>query len=657
VDDRRTPLNGLDMAIFLSYSRKDEEIVKVLAQGFDAAHKEVSFDHDLSGGDIWWDKILDNIRSASVFVFALSDESLHSKPCRAELDYARALDRLVLAVQVGPVTNFRSSPVADLQTIRFHPDNAISAFEIMAAIDEASDQVRPLPDPLPTPPPIPYAYLLALGRQIDSTELDQAQQTTVVDQLHRAITEETDEGVCQDMLAMLRDLMNKPWATRRTVIEAEIIIRTATVTPDEEESIGEQPRSRGLGRFRRNEERRAPDKTRADEEQNIPAVDQNVQFTVYRPPLITPGIWYSMLAFAHLAERRPDARPDEPDPLDRVRELAAQSLGDQASAYEGPRAESRGAVPRESELTFVPYAKDIDFNPPSQTFEWQEDVHQQNFRLRAKSGAPGRVVGRMTVYLGAFILADVDLVFRIDQAAAAPPYPRPVAATLVDTTLGTVGSTRLPNDRLVPVTGRGYRKVFPSYSHKDLAIVKQAEAYGAALGDIYLRDRTTLHSGEDWNERLLTLIEEADVFQLFWSWNSMASDYVRREWEHALHLARNRESFIRPTYWQVPMPTSVNPKLPPDDLRRLHFHAFNEWPTPTISAFEPNASPFVLPPPPPELPGLRPAPSDSDEPAAWYADQPAARSAGNALRARRYVAVLIGLAVAIALVVIMLIIN
>jgi TIR domain len=130
---------------------------------------------------------------------------------------------------------------------------------------------------------------------------------------------------------------------------------------------------------------------------------------------------------------------------------------------------------------------------------------------------------------------------------------------------------------------------------------------------------TTLRSGEDWNERLLTLIEEADVFQLFWSWNSMVSDYVRREWEHALHLARDRESFIRPTYWQVPMPTSANPKLPPDDLSGLHFHAFHEWPTgiaPLPASSGPwwvqtrpiEVRPGELPPPPPKIsqPGTPP---------------------------------------------------
>ena len=77
-------------------------------------------------------------------------------------------------------------------------------------------------------------------------------------------------------------------------------------------------------------------------------------------------------------------------------------------------------------------------------------------------------------------------------------------------------------------------------------------------------------AGEKWDERLRQLIDEADVFQLFWSTNSMHSPYVRQEWEHALVLERS--NFIRPTYWEIPMPGSSDPPLPPEALRRLHFH-------------------------------------------------------------------------------------
>jgi hypothetical protein len=294
-------------------------------------------------------------------------------------------------------------------------------------------------------------------------------------------------------------------------------------------------------------------------------IDENVQFTVYRPNAVQPELWYPLLAFAHLAERRPGAPLSQPSPLEQVQALAEQAG---VGAYAAPRADARGGVPREGQLTFVPFVEGIDFNPRSQTFEWQEDVHQQNFRLRAWPATQGRVLrGRLTVYLGAFILADIALAFRVSTAAEPPPTPTVRSVNLITTDLA-------PDSRMTPVTAVPYKKVFPSYSHKDLAIVHQAEAYGEALGHVYLRDRLALRSGEQWEERLLELIDEADIFQLFWSSNSMTSEYVRREWEHALALSR--PAFIRPTYWEVPMPRSADPPLPPDTLRKLHFYGFSD---------------------------------------------------------------------------------
>ena len=294
----------------------------------------------------------------------------------------------------------------------------------------------------------------------------------------------------------------------------------------------------------------------------------------------------------------PDAPPTQPDPLDQVRALAAQALGEEA-AYSAPRGDARGRVPREGELTFVPFVEGVDFNPRSQTFEWQEDVHQQNFRLKARDSIAGRVLrGQLTVYLGAFILADVDLTFRVDGAAPPPPTPTVRAVTLL---ASSSAPPRSPKPELTPVTAVPYQKVFPSYSHKDLAIVRQAEAYGKALGHVYLRDRLALRSGEEWEQRLLELIDEADIFQLFWSSNSMRSEYVRREWEHALTL--RRRGFIRPTYWEVPMPQSTNPPLPPADLAKLHFHGFLEesddhsiLPEPLRRSSPPDATTRLTPP-------------------------------------------------------------
>ena len=68
----------------------------------------------------------------------------------------------------------------------------------------------------------------------------------------------------------------------------------------------------------------------------------------------------------------------------------------------------------------------------------------------------------------------------------------------------------------------------------------------------------------------MRLIEEANVFQLFWSHNAMRSQFVRQEWEYALSL--RRPEFIRPTYWETPFPEAPETGLPPEHLRRIHFH-------------------------------------------------------------------------------------
>jgi hypothetical protein len=211
--------------VFISYSRVDETVAKTLAQGLTAAKRDVWFDHNLAGGDVWWDAILRNIRLSEVFLFALSDASLHSKPCRLELDYALALRRPILPVQVGPVTSLRANPLAELQIIDYRPDDAQSGFAVLAAVDEAVQRVQVLPDPLPAEPPIPYGYLRALGREIDSTELSVDKQKAVVDQLRRALGDETDESVRRDILGMLRNLDSKPFTTKWTQKEIEVLLR------------------------------------------------------------------------------------------------------------------------------------------------------------------------------------------------------------------------------------------------------------------------------------------------------------------------------------------------------------------------------------------------------------------------------------------------
>ncbi len=77
----------------------------------------------------------------------------------------------------------------------------------------------------------------------------------------------------------------------------------------------------------------------------------------------------------------------------------------------------------------------------------------------------------------------------------------------------------------------------------------------------------TLRSGEKWNDRLLQLIDQANLFQLCWSTNAVSSTYVKQEYQHALRRAV--EGFVRPGYWEEPMPPA------PPELAAFHFARLN----------------------------------------------------------------------------------
>jgi hypothetical protein len=279
-------------------------------------------------------------------------------------------------------------------------------------------------------------------------------------------------------------------------------------------------------------------------------IDQHVRFTVYRPDKVRPQTWYTMLAFAYRAADIDEGGGDIRKSFEEVEQRAAHALGPQMLGIAALHSDSQQPIPREGMLRIVPRFEKLEFNPPERSFVWVEKIHGETFRFRAPAMIDGQTIhGRMEVYLDMILIGEVGLAIGVDSSAAA-----------------------VPDASLTPHHGQRYRKVFASNSHKDLSIVQQFDAFVQAYGDEFVRDWTHLRSGEVWSEGLQSMISAADVFQLFWSRNSMDSSFVRQEWEYSLGL--NRESFVRPVYWEEPMPERPEAGLPPDALRRLHFHLF-----------------------------------------------------------------------------------
>ncbi len=120
------------------------------------------------------------------------------------------------------------------------------------------------------------------------------------------------------------------------------------------------------------------------------------------------------------------------------------------------------------------------------------------------------------------------------------------------------------------VSATGYKKIFTSYSHADTPIVLAIHRAYEVIGDKSFLDIENLRSGQNWNAALLRMIDDSDIFQLFWSDRSAQSPYVYQECQYALQHYKY-DGFIRPVYWEKPM------RPPPSELAHLHF-AYYELP-------------------------------------------------------------------------------
>jgi hypothetical protein len=92
------------MDIFISYSRRDLAFVETLADALEKSGKNIWFDQKrqpLNGippGSKWWEEIKDGIQSADSFLFIISQNSLSSPYCHAEISHALRCNRRIVTL-------------------------------------------------------------------------------------------------------------------------------------------------------------------------------------------------------------------------------------------------------------------------------------------------------------------------------------------------------------------------------------------------------------------------------------------------------------------------------------------------------------------------------------------------------------------------------
>ena len=254
-----------------------------------------------------------------------------------------------------------------------------------------------------------------------------------------------------------------------------------------------------------------------------------VRFTAYYPRSLGVENWSTVLAYMHVA-----------DAIMAVQTDSLRRLGDKDQTARHKTVISEVSIARGARIIVVPQSDELEFNPPQVAFTWLEDYHCVEFRCRVRGNetTPHSAAVSVAFFVVPILAAEISFTVRI-------------------------GPDSERKERRESVSARPYQRVFVSYSHRDNAIVDQLEKAYKALGIDYLRDVRMLRSGETWQPALLQRIDESEIFQLLWSRAAKRSVYVRREWEHALTL--HRSLFIRPVYWDRPMPP------PPKELADIHF--------------------------------------------------------------------------------------
>jgi serine/threonine protein kinase len=279
---------------------------------------------------------------------------------------------------------------------------------------------------------------------------------------------------------------------------------------------------------------------------------KQVNFSAYYPREAVVGLKHGLFVYAFV-------------PTEAVREQVEADItryqADLGGEVPAPReAKQSTTLQLGMPITVVPESDEIEFEPASLTKTWRGTWTQFAFDFYpSPSMIDDTAFVRVSIQVEGIEIAHIRA--GIDVLGPEPvSRSLDISSSLVDNPLL---EHKLESQQVTP-----YQRIFVSYSRKDGEIARRYKLAQTALGNDVFLDVDSLRSGEDWRAGLARAIDEADVFQLFWSEHAAASEYCKYEWGYALNTRCEDlicEGFIRPVYWRKPMPS------PPDELRTMNF--------------------------------------------------------------------------------------
>ncbi len=286
------------------------------------------------------------------------------------------------------------------------------------------------------------------------------------------------------------------------------------------------------------------------------AVD-DVHFTAYYPREAAANAESGMYVYAHISEFAHD--------IEQEVQQFVQKLG---GSVPRPRSSKNIAQIRKgTPVTIRVECADLAIEPLEQTKRWNGEYVRYDFSFKPTADQVGEaVVAHITVLIeGIEIAAIKGCAIEIVRGSQAATVRAP-GAQMIGAPANPLAQAK---QALTKKSADVHKRIFISYSVKDRAVAEAYRFAQIALNNDVFMDYYSLRAGQNWRAALADAIDSADVFQLFWSKNSAASDHVRDEWQYALEFrcaGTDGSDYILPVYWVEPLPI-----LPPQELAHLHF--------------------------------------------------------------------------------------
>jgi hypothetical protein len=204
-------------------------------------------------------------------------------------------------------------------------------------------------------------------------------------------------------------------------------------------------------------------------------------------------------------------------------------------------------------ITIIPKLQGCAFTPESISLEWKDSKRWVKFDIGITTKQPKFKFdrprcGRVHFFMNSVAIGEIGFQIFLEKDS----------------------KREINEETHTKIMGNPYRTIFASYAYKDKVVVDYViNSVGDILGDDYV-GAMKLKPGLNWREKIWEMIEEADIFQLFWSPNAEKSEEVTKEWEFALRCKKS--CFIRPVYWIWPLESYP----PPKELKHIHFTYIRE---------------------------------------------------------------------------------